>query len=302
MTFDQAASGFEIRVESFAQAVDVGARTAVFSPWVVDVERFGLVVRGVIWGIVGVVATGVAAGIAVRALDLQGAIALIASNPWRLPVAGTATLGLVAYALWGYARAIFDPLGRGHRLNGLLARLGFLWSAFSYSALSFFAAQLALGGMAGAGSTLPFGLEQSLHRLGPGAVVAAGVLVSFTGLGQFTDSWRAPFRDDVRLRASHHRLWLSWLWLGRFGTFSRGVVFTGIGAATILAGLRGDAHWAYGIAEFFSFVVGLPAGAYVIAVVACGFVALGLHSVMAAPWMRMRPNSLGLHRVPQEVQ
>jgi len=249
-----------------------------------------------------VVATCLAAGIAVRALDLQGALTLITSNPLRLPVAGIATLGLVAYALWGYARAIFDPLGRGRGLNGMLSRLGFLWSAVSYSALSFFAAQLALGGMTGPGGPLPFGLEGSVYRLGPAAVVAAGGLVAFTGLGQLMDSWRAPFRDDVRLRSSHQRLWLGWLWLGRFGTFSRGVVFTGIGAATVIAGLRGDAHWAYGIAEFFSFVLGLPAGAYLVAVVACGFVALGLHSVMAAPWMRMRPNNPGLRRVPQEVQ
>ena len=302
MSLDQAVGGFEIRMEYLARSFDVHARTAMFSRWVIETERFGLVVRGVIWGTVGVVAMGVAAGMVARALDLQGALTLVASNPLRVPIAGTATVGLVAYALWGYARAIFDPLGRGHRMNGLLARLGFLWSAVSYSALSFFAAQLALGGMTRAGATLPFGLEQALHRSGPATVVAAGVLVAFTGLGQLMDCWRAPFRNDVGLCSSHHRLWLSWLWLGRFGTFSRGVVFTGIGAATVLAGLRGDTHWAFGIAEFFSFVIGLPAGAYLIAVVACGFVALGLHSVLAAPWMRMRPSNLGPDLVPQEVQ
>ena len=282
-------------------AIDLGVRDAMFNRWVVEAERFGLVVRGIVWGTVGAVAIGVVVGITRQALDLQGALALVTSNPLRGPIAGVATFGLVAYALWGYARAIFDPLGRGRNLNGLLARLGFLWSAVSYTALSVFAAELATGGMTGSRGALPPGLEQSLYQLGPAVVIGAGVLVTFTGAGQFMDSWRAPFRNDITLKQVHYRVWLGWLWLGRLGTFSRGVVFTGIGVATILAGLRGDAHWAYGIAEFFSFVLGLPAGAYLIAMVAFGFIALGLNSIGAAPWMRMRPKNLRPEWLGQEV-
>ena len=223
------------------------------------------------------------------------------SNPLRVPIGAVATFGLLGYGLWGYARAVFDPLGRGHSVLGLVARLGFLWSAVSYTALAFFAAQLALGRGAASTGNLPFGLEQTLYRLGPVLVLVVAGLVTFTGLGQLVDSWRAPFQNDVRLRAMHRRIWLGWLWLGRFGTFARGVVFTGVGAATFLAGLRGDAHWAYGVAEFFSFLLGLPAGIYLISVVAFGFIALGLHSILAAPWMRMQPNQLQPIRLEQEV-
>ena len=276
-------------------------RDAVFNRWVIEAERFGLVVRGLVWALVGVLAMGVVLGMTRQRVDLQSSLALILANPLRVPIGAVATFGLLAYALWGYARALFDPLERGHNVNGLLARLGFLWSAVSYTALALFSAQLAVGGMTVSSGNLPFGLEQTLYRFGPALIFVVAVLVTFTGLGQLVDSWRAPFQNDVRLRSKHRRVWLGWLWLGRFGTFARGVVFTGVGAATFLAGLRGDAHWAFGVAEFFSFVLGLPAGIYLISVVAFGFIALGLHSILAAPWMRMQPNHLGSDRLGQEV-
>lgn len=284
-----------------AHFLDARVHDAMFNRRVIEAERFGLVVRGLVWALVGMLALGAVLGITRQRVDLQGSLALILSNPLRVPIGVVATFGLLAYGLWGYARALFDPLGRGHHLNGLLARLGFLWSAVSYTALAVFSAQLALGGMTVSDGNLPFGLEQTLYRLGPVLVFLAAVLVTFTGLGQLVDSWRAPFQNDVRLRAMHRRVWLGWLWLGRFGTFARGVVFTGVGAATFLAGLRGDAHWAYGVAEFFSFVLGLPAGVYLISVVAFGFIALGMHSILAAPWMRMQTNFAEPIRLEQEV-
>jgi Domain of Unknown Function (DUF1206) len=297
-----------IRIESIrrfesesAQVLGAGVREAMFNRWVIDAERFGLVVRGAVWALAGVLAMTAVLGMTRQRIDLQGSLALILSNPLRVPIGAVATFGLLAYAVWGYARALFDPLGRGRSLNGLLARLGFLWSAVSYTALGIFSAQLALGSTNGPGASLPFGLEQTLYRLSPVLVLVAAILITFTGVGQLVDSWRAPFQNDVRLRSMHRRVWFGWLWLGRFGTFARGVVFTGIGFATFLAGLRGDPHWAYGVAEFFSFVLGLPAGIYLISVVGFGFIALGLHSMLAAPWMRMQPSHREPMRLAQEV-
>lgn len=284
-----------------AHFLDAGVHDAMFNRWTIEAERFGLVVRGLVWAVVGMLAMGAVLGVTKQPVDLQGSLALILSNPLRVPIGAVATFGLLAYGLWGYSRALFDPLGRGHDPKGLLARLGFAWSAVSYTALAVFSAEFALKGTMSTGGNLPFGLEQTLYQFGPVIVVISAVLVTFTGLGQLVDSWRAPFQNDVRLRAMHRRVWMGWLWLGRFGTFARGVVFTGVGAATFLAGLRGDAHWAFGVAEFFSFVLGLPAGIYLITVVACGFIALGLHSILAAPWMRMQPNQLGPDRLGQEV-
>lgn len=301
MSITRTAADKHLDSDSVARFLSARVRDAVFNRRVIEAERFGLVVRGLVWALVGMLALGAVLGITRQRVDLQSSLALILSNPLRVPIGAVATFGLLAYGLWGYARALFDPLGRGHHFNGLLARLGFLWSAVSYTALSVFSAQLALSGTMSAGGNLPFGLEQTLYRFGPVIVVAAAVLVTFTGLGQLVDSWQAPFQNDVRLRSVHRRVWLGWLWLGRFGTFARGVVFTGVGAATFLAGLRGDAHWAFGIAEFFSFLLGLPAGIYLISVVAFGFIALGLHSILAAPWMRMQPNHLGSDRLGQEV-
>jgi membrane-associated phospholipid phosphatase len=252
------------------------------------VERFGLVVRGLVWIAVGVVALAAAVGVVRHAVDLQGALALLLVNPFRLPLGLLAAAGLVAYAVWGYVRSFLDPLHRGRDLNGLMARLGFLWSGVAYTGLTVFAVQYALQGVGPGASGLPFGLESLLRSMFGGWLVClGGVLVFVTGLGQFLDSVRAPFANDFALREANRTMWVGWTWLGRAGLFSRGVIFTLAGVLIFRAGLSGDPHWAYGIAQAFAILLGLPAGGVVVASVGLGFVALGLHSVASGPWLRL---------------
>jgi membrane-associated phospholipid phosphatase len=264
------------------------------SRWFQSVERFGLVVRGLVWIAVGAVAVAAAVGAVRHAVDLQGALAMLLVSPVRLPMGLVAVAGLVSYAVWGYVRAFLDPLQRGRTLNGLVARLGFLWSAVAYTGLAVFALQYALQGIGPGGSGLPFGLESLLRSMFGGWLVClAGVLVFVTGLGQFLDSVRAPFANDFGPKKANHRMWVGWIWLGRAGLFSRGVIFTLAGVLIFRAGLSGDPHWAYGIAQAFAILLGLPAGGVVVASVGLGFVALGLHSVASGPWLHLAPDAHG---------
>ena len=65
----------------------------------------------------------------------QGAIAAIGKQPAGLVFLWVILLGLVSYALWGVVRAVYDPLHKGRDMKGLLARFGFLASAFGYAIL-----------------------------------------------------------------------------------------------------------------------------------------------------------------------
>lgn len=266
-------------------------RRALYTPAAQAFERFGFVVRGLIWGLMGAFAIAAVFKWS-RAIDLYGAVTVLESNPFRVPLAFLATIGLAGYALWGWFRAIADPLQRGKDVNGIIARVGFLSSAVSYTLLALFAAQVGFAGPAAAGHSASQALLVATVVAafeGVGLVFVISAFLIVIGLGQLLDAWRAPFRKDVLTPdAPRGRAWVTWIWLGRTGLLARGVLFLLSGGLILAAGLTGAA-WSISFAHAFESLLGFPAGAVLLTLLGLGMVALGLHSLGGARWIRMRP-------------
>jgi membrane-associated phospholipid phosphatase len=266
-------------------------RRNLYTPAVQVFERFGYVVRGLLWALMGAFAI-VAVFRLGRAIDLYGAVAVLESNAFRGLIALLATVGLAGYALWGYFRALGDPLERGTDFNGILSRLGYASSAISYTLLALFALQVGFSGAAGAGQSasqalLIASIVAALHGVALFYVIALGFVL--IGLGQFMDAWRAPFRKDVLTPDTPRgRAWVTWIWLGRLGLFSRGLLFLISGALIVSAGLTGT-KWSISFAHAFDSLLEYPGGHVLLALLGVGLVALGLHSLGGARWIRMRP-------------
>jgi hypothetical protein len=201
-------------------------------------------------------------------------------------------VGLTGYAVWGYFRALGDPLERGSDFNGILARLGFASSAVSYTLLALFAIQVGFSGPAGAGQSasqalLVATIVAALHGIGLVYVIALGFIL--IGLGQLLDAWRAPFRRDVLMPDTPRgRAWVTWNWLGRAGLFSRGLLFLVSGGLIVWAD-RNNTPWSVSFTHAFG-QLGLSSGGRVLlALLGLGMVALGFHSLGGARWIRMRP-------------
>jgi sugar phosphate permease len=117
--------------------------------------------------------------------------------------------------------------------------------------------------------------------------VVIGLVAILIGLGQFLESYRATFKEDLKgteMTASEKSIAIG---LGRFGMFARGVIFLLIGWFLVQAGLRHDAGQAQGFGGAFMFLLGQPFGRLLLGVIALGFVALGLHSFACARWIRL---------------
>src|SRR3981081_1056435 len=118
-------------------------KRAAVNPKLEILERLGYVVRGALYATIGILALRIVLGVAGgAATDLTGALGFLISNPFGKLVLIVAVIGLGAYSLWGFIRAIFDPLHRGSDKSGYLARLGFVSSAVSYAALALFALKI----------------------------------------------------------------------------------------------------------------------------------------------------------------
>jgi hypothetical protein len=251
--------------------------------------RGGFVVRGFLYGYMGVVALRAAVTGGARQADQQDTLVAVAGFPLGRVLLLAVIAFLAAYALWGFIRAIYDPLRRGDDAKGIAIRLGFAWSGLVYTALTFFAIGLFTHGASGhhADDT-----QQAAARLlsAPAGVLlteAAGLIAIAAGLSQVYDAYKATFRSDLKRGEMSRGEKQATDAVGRLGLFSRAAVFSLMGWFIFLAAFQHDAHKAKGVSGTFAYLLTQPFGRILLALVALGFIALGAHSLAMARYIRL---------------
>src|SRR5687767_9991709 len=114
-------------------------------PWVAKLARLGFAVKGIVYIIIGVLATKAAMGAGGETTDQRGALETIHQQPFGRVMLLIAAVGLAGYALWRLIDALFNPRHAHRGAKGLMKRAAELVSAIVYGSLSFAAFQMALG-------------------------------------------------------------------------------------------------------------------------------------------------------------
>jgi Domain of Unknown Function (DUF1206) len=262
---------------------------AAANPQLELLERLGYVVRGVLYAVMGFLALRIAlATPGGKATDLSGSLVWLIGNQFGKLVLIVTIIGLVAYSIWGFVRAIYDPLHRGRDAKGIMARMGFVTSAVSYLAIALFALHILAGqGAASHDSTQKTVSTLLANPLGGVITVVLGVIAILIGIGQFIEAYRATFAQDLKAAEMTESERDIAVGLGRFGMAARGVTFLVIGWFLIQAGLHHAPGQVQGFGGAFLFLLAQPYGRWLLGVVALGFIALGLHSFACARWVRL---------------
>jgi fumarate reductase subunit D len=275
------------------QGGNTAVKHAAANPLLELLERLGYVVRGALYAVMGLLALALALGSGGgQATDLSGSLVALIGNPFGKLVLVVVAVGLTAYSVWGFVRAIYDPLHRGSDASGYAARLGFVTSALSYLAIVIFALQILGGAGGGSGDSTQKTIASVLiHPAGGLLTVIIGLVAIAVAFGQFLEAYKATFKKDLKgaeMTTSERDLAIG---LGRFGMFARGVTFLVIGWFLVQAGIHHDAGQAQGFGGAFAFLLGQPFGRLLLGIIALGFVALGLHSFACARWIRLLGSS-----------
>ena len=272
-----------------ARRARAATRRTVANPALELLERVGYVVRGVLYAAMGTFALGLALGLGGAATDQSGSLVILTGGPAGKFMLFAVVLGLAAYSVWGFVRAIFDPLHRGRDPIGIAERLGFLWSGIAYLSIVLFALQLIAGS---ASSASHDGAQAAIARIldypaGQLGAILIGIIAICVGLGQFAEAVRAVFKRDLKrseMTRSEKKIVDS---LGRMGMVSRGVTFTIAGWFVLQGGVTRDPSRVHGFGGAFVFLLQQPFGRVLLGAVAIGFIALGLHSFACARWIRL---------------
>jgi hypothetical protein len=248
--------------------------------------RAGFAARGLIYGIIGVLAIKLAVGPGGATTNQQGAMKTIAHQPFGKVLLILVASGLAGYALWRLLRAL---LGHGPEdSDSGFERVAAFGSGIVYAGLSAIAVEILLGsGSSGSGSEH----KTTAGVLGwPGGtwlVGIAGIVLIGIGLYQGYRGLSKDFLKDSKTEQMSARV-RNWIeWIGSFGHLARMVVFGLVGVFLIKAAIDYNPNKAVGLDGALAKLAHQSYGPFLLGLVAAGLVAFGLYSLSDARYRRI---------------
>lgn len=279
--------------DSSKNEVKKAARSAAMSPVMETLARTGYMVRGLVYGVIGLLALQSVLGRGGKLTDTQGAIAIMGSSLLGAIFLYVILVGMLGYGLWGLVRAAFDPYHKGTDLKGIILRAGYLVSGISYLLLSWATLNLIRGTPTAQNGSQTLQIQHTASTIltkpwGVWVVALVGFVIITSGSVQILEAVRKAFPQQFEPYAlnSSQRNWISRI--GRFGVAARGLVFTLVGLFLFLAAVQHDPGQAKGIDRVLASLLSQPYGPWLLGVVALGLIAFGTYSAVSGFWLRLK--------------
>lgn len=244
--------------------------------------RWGYAVYGVVQLVLAALTAQLAWGASAEEPSTTGALqALTEPAPGRV-LAWVVAVGMAVLAVWQAFVAVDVR-------EGWAARVGGLGTAAAYAAVAVVAGRFAVGD--GGSSSSQQSEEQATQTLfdlpgGVWLVGAVGLGIAAVGLFLLGKGVTSAFVDDLVAGATTGTVGAGVVWLGRVGFAAKGVALGVVGALFVAAALTHDADEAGGLDQALATLKQLPAGPWLLTVVAVGFGAFGLYSFARARYER----------------
>ena len=266
--------------------VDGAGRAFVHSSTFEYLSRAGFVARGLIYGIIGILAFKLALGHGGKLTNQKGALNTVAHQPFGKILLTLVAVGLGGYALWRFVRA---AIGHGPEGNDSgVDRVAALASGIGYAGLCILAVTI-LAGSQGGQSTSPKKATAGVlgWPLGTWIVGIAGAVLIGVGFYQAYRGISHKFLDDSKTAEMSPSVRKSITWLGTFGHLARAIVFALVGIFLIKAAVDYNARAAVGLDGALAKIVHRSYGPYTLGAVAAGLIAFALYSISDARFRKI---------------
>lgn len=256
--------------------------------WVKRFAKLGLMAKGVVYCLVGILAFMAAfeiGGSSERDLNKQGIFRFILHQPFGQFLLALVATGLVCYALWRLTQAFLDTERKGTDAKGIGRRLGYGFSGLSYGFLAYGSFRMVLGnqGNQGGDSSRQSLVGELLQKpFGQWLVGLIGVGIIGIGLYQIYRAWSGKYLKNVRTSSIKTELKEMIIRSGKIGYIARGVVWGLIGYLFIKAALEANASEAGGSSRAFAFLEKASYGSFLLGAVALGLFCYGIFMFVRA--------------------
>jgi uncharacterized protein DUF1206 len=264
-----------------------GGETVAGSSGFEWLARSGFVARGVIYGIIGILAVKLAVGAGGTTTNQQGALKTIAHQPFGKVLLILVAVGLAGYALWRLVRAL---LGHGPEdSDSGFDRVAAFGSGIVYAGLCAIAVEILLGSGSAGGSGNANKSAAGVFGWPGGTwlVGIAGAILIGIGLYQGYRGLSRDFLKDSKTEQMSARV-RNWIeWVGSFGHLARMVVFGLVGVFLIKAAVDYNPSKAVGLDGALAKIAHASYGAFLLGIVAAGLIAFGVYSLSDARYRRI---------------
>lgn len=247
--------------------------------------RAGLAARGIIYILMGVVAVLVAIGHSSHPADQQGALQLLAAQPYGLVALVLLALGFIAYALWQLSQAAFGVTGED---DSAMQRLKAAGIAVAYAGLAYLTIKVIIGAEGSQSrQQQDFTATVMRHPFGRWVVGVAGLVVLVAGVIMAIRGFQRKFMKYFQgspMSATARRVTER---LGMIGTIARGLVFALVGGLIIDAAVTHHARHSGGLDKALLTLRHQTAGPYLLLIAAIGLAIFGCYGLCEARWRRV---------------
>ena len=248
-----------------------------------NVARFGYLTKGVVYGIVGILAIMAAVGEGGQVSGSEGAVQFLGNQPFGTFLLVVTGLGLFAYAGWRFIAAAMNPEGAG-----AVRRVGYAASGIAHVMLGSVAFKGVFGGGGGGDSTKKAFLADALASDGGRwAVALFGVFVIGVGLRELYKAYSVEFAKKLKTHEMSAKARRFAIVAGRTGLAARGVVFAIMGSFVIDAALANSATRAKGLGGALREIASQPFGTFLLLMIAAGLAAYGVFMAVSARYRRI---------------
>jgi hypothetical protein len=244
--------------------------------------RAGLVARGVVYGVIGLLAVKLALGSSGKTTNQQGALQTIAGQPFGKVLLIALAIGLAGYSAWRLMRAALGH-GRSER-DSAFKRIGAGASGLVYAALCVVAVKILLGAGSSGGSSAPKKETAGVLGWSGGTVIVgiAGCVLIGVGLYQGYKGLARAFMDEADTSKASRQTRRAYEALGVFGHLARMVVFALTGYGLLAAAIDYEPRKAIGLDGALQELASNSYGPLLLGIVAAGLVGFALFSIVDA--------------------
>ncbi|WP_017380318.1 DUF1206 domain-containing protein [Paenisporosarcina sp. TG-14] len=258
-------------------------------PWVRRFGRFGSMSKGIVYGMIGVLAALAAVGPGGETTGTGGALQSIAEMPFGEVVLWVIGIGLIGSILWDFIKALKDPENEGKDTKGIIKRTGFFISAIIYANLAFGAIKLASHtGKAGGDNTEKILSGKLMEQpYGVWLIGLLGVIIIGYGLTEFFNGAKEKFMrkfNTTDMNAAERKVARI---SGKVGLMARGLVLSMVGFFFIQTAYSHNPEQSEGLGGALSELANQPYGQFLLIIVSLGFILFGIYQIILGRYQYM---------------
>ena len=260
------------------------AKDVARGPYGKAMARWGLVSKGALYLLVGLIAADVAVAGGERLRDRGGAVSELADTWYGKVLVFLVAVGLAGYAAWRFAQGVLGRPLEGGKKEGWPKRLGY----FARSAWYLFLLWVVLAALAGADEESGSREEDRATArvmdwpLGRWIVGAVGIAILGAGVFNYWRGITQSFKKKLKLRKMSETEEKVFTVVGMVGHIARGTVFGLIGFFLMRAAWQHDPKETVGLDGALAKILREDYGDTMLGIVSAGLIAYGLYCFVEA--------------------